>query len=300
MAVKEISSTKRYIGLSTDSKPGDAEFGSKFTESDTHDKWVLADTGWVRDFTPTGETKLDLAAGFHSDRSVVHKFGSNSAVAAGTTEFITPTGALNFLTVASTVRVKAGGNAADDQDAGAGARAITVEGVDGAGVEVSAVLVTEGAAASSPSTQVFFRVSRAYIGPVGVYGVKNTGQIIVESVDNTVDLITIEALKGQSETSAYFIPLGKTGYLKRTHPQASATNPGDLMMYQRQNALDVTIPFTGARLVTGATQLDGSEVVQLDSLVIFPPLTDLWWEATAAAGQAAIVSVKYDLELVDD
>ncbi len=300
MAVTQIQNTERYIGFKADTKPLNVPDGSIFTERDTHDKFEKTEGDWVRLFTATGETKLDLAAGLHVDKSVVHKFGSNSAVAAGTTEFVTPTGALNFLTVASTVRVKVGGDAADDQDAGIGARTITVQGVDETGALAEAEIDLEGAAVSSPTTQVFFRVFRAFIGDVGTYSVKNTGRIIVESVDNTVDLITIEAGEGQSETTAYFIPLSKTGYLTRTHPQASATNPGDLKMYQRQNALIVVAPFTGARLVTGAMQLDGSETVALDSLISFPALTDIWWEATAAAGQAAIVSVKYDIELLDD
>ena len=48
MAVKLETTIKRYIGLSTDEKPTDAQpFGSSFLESDTGRIWRYGTEGWA-------------------------------------------------------------------------------------------------------------------------------------------------------------------------------------------------------------------------------------------------------------
>ena len=84
-----------------------------------------------------------IARGLIDGATVVHKFGRNADVANATWEGVLQTAAqFPWLTAATTVRVKAGGNAADDVSSsplGAGAHEITVQGLSAAGpLEVGA------------------------------------------------------------------------------------------------------------------------------------------------------------------
>ena len=94
--------------------------------------------------------------------SIVHKYGRNDALPNGSWEGILQVAAqFPWLTAATTVRIKAGGNAADDgtvSPLGAGALEVTVQGLNAAGAEVTEAITTNGASASTSTTTEFFRV----------------------------------------------------------------------------------------------------------------------------------------------
>jgi len=49
MAVKLIDSIRRYIGLSTDTKPTGVEVGAEFFEYNTKDRYITYDgTNWTK------------------------------------------------------------------------------------------------------------------------------------------------------------------------------------------------------------------------------------------------------------
>ena len=106
--------------------------------------------------------KLDLKRGFVGGQTAVHKFGGNADIAASSTEDIVFGGTINWLTAATTVRVKSGGNAADD-DGGNGAQTIRVEGLDENFAEAQEDITLAGADASDVTTITFIRVYRAYV-----------------------------------------------------------------------------------------------------------------------------------------
>ena len=255
------------------------------------------------DFIPasreTTNHSLEVARGNVSGVSSVHKFGANPSVAANSTEYVTFSGAINWLTAATAVRIKAGGDAADDT-AGNGARKVIVQGLDENWADASEEITTAGSSASTATTVTFIRVFRAYVTDVGVYTAANTGNIVIENGAGGTDLLTIEAGEGQSETSEYTVPAGKTAYLTNFDATVDAAKAADMKMYQRRNADDATVPFTGKRLVGGFLQLIGEATEQFGSYPSFPAKTDLWWEATTGSGAAPAVSIDYDLMLVDD
>lgn len=245
------------------------------------------------------DTSLEIAKGNITGHSAVHKFGENPDVGGTSTEDVTFSGTINFLTAATTVRIKAGGNAADDS-AGLGAQDIIVEGLDGSWNEVSESIQTNGATESSNTTASFIRVYRAYVTDVGTYGAANTGDIVVENSAGGTDLITIPATKGQSETSEFTIPAGKTGYLTRLACDVDSQRNMDLSFFQRQNADDATTPFTGKRLIAEFPALSNNIREQFNSYIVFPEKTDLWWTVTNNSGSSGGVEVDYDLFLVDN
>lgn len=255
------------------------------------------------DYTPASrnasDPKLDRAAGLYSNQSIVHKFGANPSVAASSTEDVTFSGTINWLQAATSVRIKSGGNSADDAS-GNGARKVTVEGLDENWADVSETITTNGSSASTGTTATFIRVFRAYVTDVGVYTASNTGDIVIENAAGGTDLITISADEGQTQTSEYTVPAGKTAYLTRFTVKIDANKAADVKMFQRRDADDVSAPVTGKRLVYAAFQLIGAESKSLDSYISFPAKTDLWWIATTSSGNAAAVAVDYDLILVDN
>lgn len=260
---------------------------------------VISDDYDVQLVRNASDPKLDRAAGLYSNQSIVHKFGANPSVSASSTEDVTFSGTINWLQAATSVRIKAGGNAADDAS-GNGARKVTVEGLDENWADVSETITTNGSSESTGTTATFIRVFRAYVTDVGVYTAANTGNIVIENAAGGTDLITIAAGEGQTETSEYTVPAGKTAYLTRFTVEVDGNKAADVKMFQRRDADDFTAPVTGKRLVHAAVQLIGAESESLDSYISFPAKTDLWWAATTGGGSAAAVAVDYDLILVDN
>lgn len=241
---------------------------------------------------------LDMARGGIAGTSVISKFGHNPEVGA-TAEGIWHTGgAFNFLSAASAVRIKAGGNAADTSD-GAGARSVTVLGLDENWEDASETITTAGASASSATTTTSVRVFRAYVSGTGTYGGANTDTIVIETTGGTT-LASIEAGKGQTEIACYTVPAGKTGYLVRAAFHIESTKGAQLELIRREGADVVSAPYSSPRLVfqTDNTTLDVERT--FDAPVVLPAKTDVWCQATRAGANDVGVACRFDVWLVDN
>jgi len=97
---------------------------------------------------------------------------------------------------ATTLRIKAGGDALDTA-AGAGAREVTLQGIDELGNEVTESLATAGASASAVTTNKFIRLYRAWVSSVGRYGTMAAGghedDIVIEKGTGSQDWLTLDA-----------------------------------------------------------------------------------------------------------
>lgn len=249
----------------------------------------------------SNNTLLDLARGFVGGQSTIHKFGENPSITASSTEDINFPGVINWLTAATTVRVKAGGNAAD-ASGGNGARSITIQGLDENFVDASedVIMNANGTLASDATTTTFIRVFRAFVLTTGTYTGTNTGDIVVENSGGGTDLVTIAAGIGQTETTAYTIPAGKTAYLSRVGAEVDAAKAVDMKMFQRQDADNISAPFTSKRLIIEFPALIGPAERAFDAYPMFPAKTDLWWTGTTGSGAAPAAEADYDLFLVDN
>lgn len=98
-------------------------------------------------------------------------------------------------TSATTVRVKAGGNA-NDTAAGTGARTIILIGLDENYNSVTDTLTLAGVSASSNSIVTFTRIYNAIVEEVGTYGGNNAAEIVVEDSAGTANIITLDAHDG--------------------------------------------------------------------------------------------------------
>jgi len=240
---------------------------------------------------------LMIAEGLDPNRFCVHKFGANADVG-GTAEVIwTPGSTYPWPEAAETVRVKAGGNAADTA-AGAGAQEITIQGLDENWELVEEAVETAGASASAATTATFIRVFRAFVSRVGAYGAANTGAINIENTTSTNVIANIGAALGQTEMALYTIPAGYKGYLTSIEATVDTNQSADLRFWQRPNADDVVTPFSGAaRLVTRFLALATAANRNLKAPIEFAPKTDIWVDGISG-GASSVVAASFDLVLV--
>lgn len=248
---------------------------------------------------PASDFFLDASAGRIGYASTVQKFGSNNDVGTGAYEDIWQAGGTyNWLTAASAVRVKAGGNAADTA-AGAGAQSVTIVGLDENWAEASETVATNGALASSPTTTTFIRVFRAYVENAGAYTGVNTGDVTIETTGGTT-VGFISAGLGQSQLGLYSVPAGKVAYLQRFRIVANsgANKTATIRLWQRRDADDVATPFKPKRLVDVFNGVSGEVSVEHATYPSFPAKTDIWFDAIGDAN-ATSVDVSFDLILVD-
>lgn len=259
-----------------------------------------ADAATVR---VASDHRLDLARLFIGGQSEEHIVGENPDIGASSTELIAFGGVDAFLTVATTVRIKAG-NAADTSD-GNGARTVTVYGLDENWAEVSETLTLAGESASSATTVTFIRIRRIEVATSGTYSTgvgngANTADVVLENGSGGTDIITMPAGEGVSQSAHYTTPAGKTGYLQRYHITVDANKEADVKMFKRENADDTSAPVSPKVFVTGSLQLKGVDQEVLEALPSFPPMTDIWWEGSTGSGAEPAIEVDYDIILVDD
>ncbi|HUU46131.1 MAG TPA: hypothetical protein VM118_10405 [Acidobacteriota bacterium] len=231
--------------------------------------------------------------------TLIHKFGRNDSVPNGTWAFVNQLGFTAWpLSAVTTVRVKAGGNAAD-ASGGAGAREVIVQGIDESLNEVQEAITmnADGTLASSATTITFFRVHRAWVSQVGTYDVANTGNIVIENSAGGTDLIQITAGEGQSQFGGYTIPTGFTGYMTQLFLTADANKATDFRLFVRNQFNDTSAPMNGRRI---KLYFDGV-VGALDYRPPGPGLvidheSDVWVEAKGPVGGAE-VSCMFELML---
>jgi hypothetical protein len=221
---------------------------------------------------------------------LVNKYGRNPAVPNGSWGDMCQVSAFYWPTTAAAVRVKAGGNAADDADAGAGAREVTISGLDDTGALATEAVATAGEDASDYTTTTFLRVNRAWVSSSGAYGAANTAAITIE--DGSNDLITIAATEGQTQFCAYTIPTGMTGYLLSAHITVDAAKAADVRIFTRENATDTTVPVSPQRLKYFFDGVLGYVPFKPAAPALeMAALTDIWVEAYGGGAQTEVSAV---------
>jgi hypothetical protein len=244
---------------------------------------------------------LEVAKGNVPGHSLVHKFGRNDSVPNGSWAFVTLLGQTAWpLSAATTVRIKAGGNAADTA-AGAGAREITVQGIVATTFDEEAeTIAPAGASASTATSKSFWRVHRKWVSSAGTYGSANTGAIVLENGAGGTDIITMAAGEGQTQDALFTVPADKTGFLASVHVTTDSAKPVDVRCWVRENMDDTTAPVTSKRL-----KLFWDGIANSFNYRPYSPelsimeKSDIWFEAQAGAGGGE-VSIDFELLLVDN
>ena len=162
----------------------------------------------------------------------IEKFGANLSVGSNLETIWEPGGIYEYLTTASVVSA-----VSDEQgDAlnGDGARTIELQGLDSNYNTITEIIScnpTDGRNGGVESTQQFLRIYRAIVTTAGSTNT-NEGNILVKAGPTTVISIGTHGSGlnkegfGQSQTSVYTVPAGKTGYLTQWSVGSSVYNSG--------------------------------------------------------------------------
>lgn len=253
-------------------------------------------------------TWLDVARGLAGGITSVKKFGRNSAVG---TSFVPVCLGGVYRTpqsgAATTLRVKAGGNA-NDTAAGSGARGVKFTGLDDKFLLVSETVATAGASASAATTATFTRLFLLDVATSGTYATSaagsHAGNIVIEDGAGTQDWGTIDVTgfpKSGSEIGAYTIPVGYTGYVKLRDLSIDSGKTVDCIFFSRPNCDQTTAPYSAMRARSVITGVAGGSIEAFGQTdVPFGPFvgpTDVGFMAKVASGTAS-VSVEFEVILI--
>lgn len=223
---------------------------------------------------------------------IVNKFGRNAAV--GTSFVPVSIGGLYVRRQpagASTLRIKAGGNA-NDTAAGTGAREVTIQGIDASGNLASEAIATNGASASSATTTQFIRLFRAWVSESGSYtGASHAGTITIEDSSSTEDWLIIDSTitpEGQSEVAVYSVPKGYTAYVFDIYPTIEANKTVALRFFKRGGVLDAAAPYESRRSQLSWTGLESSPQPVPGIYGPFETGTDIGFIAKVTTGTAHV------------
>jgi hypothetical protein len=249
---------------------------------------------------------LDIARGLTSGMTTVQKFGRNTAVASTYVPvclgsiYRTPQAA-----AATALRIKAGGDAGDTS-AGAGAREITLEGLDENFAAVTETLATAGASASTPTTTTFTRLFRAYVSASGTYASTAAGShvddIVIENGAGGTDWATIDSTnfpKSQSEIGAYSVAAGKTAYVFLTNVSVDGVKVIDMVFFHRAGIDDTAVPYSAMRAKSVNIGVGGGITSLVGSQIPFGPFTGPCDVGFLVKGTGTpSVSVEFDIYLL--
>ena len=251
----------------------------------------------------TTEWYQRVAEGLVPNYSIVDKWGRNAAVGTVLEPIISEalSGVFWQPTAGSTIRVAAGGDAADTVD-GNGARTIVVEGLDENFAFVSETITLAGALASASTSATFCRVTRAFVDTVGTYNGSNEAEIVVEITAGTADVITIDSHaggQGQSLHAQYSAPANSKIWLLNMFYSVDSTKTNDVHIRVLDDISKVTAPFGARRTlvefegVVNNIDFTPSAPIRINKPGISTPL-DIWIEGAVSA-TTSIVTARMQL-----
>ncbi len=167
---------------------------------------------------------------------------------------------------------------------GAGAQLIKIDGLDSEFKKVTNIVSLTGTS-SAASASSFSRINGAACISVGAYGGDNAGDITITTKSSDHTLAFIEATHGQSEQLVYTSPASATVIFTQANffPQEGKSAGVNFRGRVRQNADDVSSPFSGTVTIGNITDEGGAVIFPVDTTTL-PPKTDFVLQAQSAGG----------------
>lgn len=253
------------------------------SNSDVHEVVMLADQDGNLINTFGAASNVIISAGDLAGYSGVVKFGAVYGTNAATmstiwsaadtsgTELYDWTWSAGVLTVVSS--------------SGSDTTTMVVEGLDASYNEVSETFTLTGATPTAAGSQTFARVNRAYMTGTAT----NVGKISIKQ--GTTIVGEIAADMGQSLTTNYTVPAGKTAYILAMQASASKNQVADIFYFQR--------PFGGAFRVAATMSLNQSnQTAEFAVPIKITEKSDV--EMKVRGSSNATISADYTLVLVDN
>lgn len=232
---------------------------------------------------PVSDHNADRNTGLIEGQLSRRKFGRNFSV--GTSDETVWTYSANWIPtqIASTIRVKAGGNA-NDTAAGTGARTISLIFLDDSWNEVTETLTLAGASASAVTSALCRRLISAKVVYVGTYHGSNEGDIIIEQTTGGAIMGNMDLGKGTTEQSIYTVPAGYTMYVTDIFVGVGQGNSADVHLVTVADADNVVAPFNAAQDIWGVEDYSGAQVFPFVTYLVFNEKTDVWFKAKKVTG----------------
>lgn len=230
----------------------------------------------------------------------LRKFGENVAIGASNEVISGTGGAVPFMPTAAVAVEAISSDGGDIDSSGAGARTICVQGLNTNFDEIEETISMNGASASDATTLTFIRVIRAFAVTTGTYRGSNIGAITIRPSGGGTTFETIVADHGQTSTTHFCVPRGKTFFMTATMIQIDSTKAVHPIFYYCPGADSIVAPFQGARReVFDFSGLTDSIIYSLSPPEVFEEMSDLWYSAHAEGGGGG-ASAEYHGYLIDN
>ncbi len=260
--------------------------------------------GWSGTAGSPEEFFFQISKGTVPGHSYFHQFGKANV---GTT-LVPVASSLKYPTPTAATTLEVVSSDADDTSAGAGARTVTIQGLDGNWDEITQTVAMNGLT-PVPFPIDMLRVYRWWVATSGVYATSalgsHQGTITIQTSPGAVLWFngTVDPYpKGQSEIGGYTVPDGYTAYVFLHNISVDSTKAVDIIFVRRLDADTIAAPFTPMRAITEYVAVSGSLTPETGMIPVngaFTARTDLLWLGKVASGTASI-SILYDILLVAD
>ncbi len=259
--------------------------------------------GWQGTAGSPEEFLIEVAKGNIPGHSIRHRFGKGIV---GTT-MVPIASSLKYPTPTVATTIEAVSSDADDTVAGAGARTVTIKGLDVNWEEITQTVNMNGLT-PVPFPIDMIRVYDWWVASSGVYATSALGShqgiITIQTSPGAVlwfNGTVTPYPKGQSEISGFTVPDGFRAYIFIHSIVADSTKSVDVMMATRISADDVTVPFPPMRAMKEFTGVSDSPVGAHDKAPInsLAERTDIIFMGIVSSGSAS-VSIDYEVLLIAD
>jgi len=256
-------------------------------------------------FPITADLLFEAALGRLDDYQVVHKFGNNATVGSTMEDIWSLGSTTTFGTTTFTVEVIS--DDADDIYNGTGAQKVIISGLGSDWAALSQEIATSGTTVSLATTLGFYRVFRAYVSEAGTYSTTmqggNEGTLTIRKSgagENQAEIPVASGTgQGQTQMAKYTVPADWTAWVYSIVAQVDGTKGANIYFWQRQDADQVTAPFTSRRIVVEFPAVIGrASLGPVTPIGPFPEKTDIWFSAIRSGAQDSGVTIDYEMLLI--
>jgi len=269
---------------------------------------MLASSVIAIQYPVTEDLLFSIGLGRDTNYTIVHKFGHNTEVGSAMEDVWSLGNTMTFATTGFTL--VAVSTDADDTYGGTGAWKTMILGLGTDWVDLQQEVEMNGTSESLATTLEYIRVYHSYVSEAGTYTTTrnggNEGVITLQKAgaDGHAQIPYEHSVgQGQTQMARYTIAATQTGYLLSATIQVAlgANKTADVFFWQRQNADQITAPFTSRRIVVDFPDVSGEVIFKPHTPIgPFPSKTDLWWSAVRSGSQNSAVTVDFELLIIND
>ena len=250
----------------------------------------------------TNDINMDLSHNVFRNDQIIRIHASNASVGTTLEDIWDVGGDYNWTSEASYLQVIT--NNIQDGITGLGARKIKIFGVDSDFNSLTEEISLLGNGTVF-STNQFRRVFETHILESGTYhganyniidtGVSGSGLVLsrIDGGGGTID--TSDYGLATSQQSIYTIPAGKTAYISRIAVSIDSNKTAEIFLFKVENDNGI---FKPREMLWRLDGFGEQYSLNLNSYIKINEKSDIWFRAKASA--AAIITVDYDLYLVDN